>query len=105
MKRLKIKVTLDSRLDFDGYSIEKAILELQSTHDRCHESHDQIFIEYDYHGYNGEYDISIVGFREENDKEFNKRTKELEKTKARVLKADDKEMKRLQKLYPGKFKD
>ena len=95
IKRIQVKETQRYWGDFDG-SLEDVIASLQAELDDGWEGLES---EYDY-GY-GDDERYIVyylyKFREENDQEYEKRVKQLEKEKAEKAKAKERKLKQLKK--------
>ena len=92
IKRIQIKET--TRVDaynFEG-KLEHIISELQNWMNE--DKWEGIEVEYDYDG-NIEY--SLYKHREETDKEYNKRIKQLEKEKAEKAKAKERKLQQLKK--------
>jgi hypothetical protein len=88
--RIKVKETQRYYGDFDG-PLEDIIASLQADLDAGWEG-----IEYDYEPYeNGAY--YLYKFREETDKEYDKRMKQLEKEKAEKEKAKERKLAQLKK--------
>jgi hypothetical protein len=90
IKRIKVKETQKYYGDFDG-PLESIIASLQAYLDAGWEG-----IEYDYEPYDdGAY--YLYKHREETDKEYNKRVKQLEKEKAERAKAKERKLEKLKK--------
>ena len=94
IKRIKVKETEKYYADFDG-PIESIIASLQAELDAGWEGIDS---EYDW-VYGGEkYPVYyLYKHREETDKEYEKRMKQLEKEKAEKVKAKERKLKQLKK--------
>jgi len=91
IKRIKVKETQKYWGDFDG-SLESIIASLQQD---LNDGWEGIEIEYGYHGDPDEY--YLYKHREETDKEYEKRMKQLEKEKAEKVKAKERKLKQLKK--------
>ena len=96
IKRIQVKETQKYYGDFDG-TLESVIASLQAELDAGWEGIESEY-EWDY-GYGGEkYTVyHLYKFREENDKEYEKRLKQLEKEKAVKAKAKERKLKQLKK--------
>jgi hypothetical protein len=90
-KKIQVKETQRYWGDFDG-SLESIIASLQKKLDDGWEG---IEISYGYHGDSDEY--YLYKHREETDKEYEKRMKQLEKEKAEKVKAKERKLKQLKK--------
>ena len=90
IKRIRVKETQEYYEDFDG-KLEDIISSLKSELDAGWEG---IEVEYDLYG-NVVY--SLYKHREETDKEYNKRIKQLEKEKADKAKAKERKLEKLKK--------
>jgi hypothetical protein len=91
IKRIKVKETQRYWGDFEG-SLESIIASLQKDLDDGWEG-----IEVEHYGYDGAVEYYLYKHREENDKEYNKRMKQLEKEKAEKEKAKERKLKQLKK--------
>jgi hypothetical protein len=91
IKRIKVKETQRYYGDFDG-SLESIIASLQKDLDDGWEG-----IEVEHYGYDGAVEYYLYKHREENDKEYNKRMKQLEKEKAEKEKAKERKLQQLKK--------
>jgi len=91
INRIKIKETQRYLEDFEG-SLESIIASLQAELDKGWEG---ITIECGYYGDPDEY--YLYKHREETDKEYEKRMKQLEKEKAEKAKAKERKLKQLKK--------
>ena len=91
IKRIKVKETQRYWGDLDG-SLESIIASLQNDLDAGWEG---IEIEYGHYGDPDEY--YLYKHREETDKEYEKRMKQLEKEKAEKVKAKERKLKQLNK--------
>jgi hypothetical protein len=91
IKRIQVKETQQYWRDFDG-SLESIIASLQKKLDDGWEG---IEISYGYNGDSDEY--YLYKFREETDKEYEKRMKQLEKEKADKAKAKERKLQQLKK--------
>jgi hypothetical protein len=91
IKRIQVKETQQYWRNFDG-SLESIIASLQKKLDDGWEG---IEISYGYHGDSDEY--YLYKHREETDKEYEKRMKQLEKEKAEKAKAKERKLKQLKK--------
>jgi len=94
INKIKVKETQGYYGDFEG-SLESIITSLQADLDTGWEG---IECEYDYE-YSGEESITyyLYKYREETDKEYDKRMKQLEKEKAEKVKAKERKFKQLKK--------
>jgi len=90
-KKIQVKETQQYWGDFDG-SLESIIASLQKELDDGWEG---IEIGYGYYGDSDEY--YLYKHREETDKEYEKRMKQLEKEKAEKVKAKERKLKQLKK--------
>jgi hypothetical protein len=77
--------------DFEG-SLESIIASLQKDLDDGWEG-----IEVEHYGYDGAVEYYLYKHREENDKEYNKRMKQLEKEKEEKAKAKERKLEKLKK--------
>jgi hypothetical protein len=91
IKRIKVKETQRYWGDFEG-SLESIIASLQKDLDDGWEG-----IEVEHYGYDGAVEYYLYKHREENDKEYNKRMKQLEKEKAEKEKAKERKLQQLKK--------
>ena len=91
IKRIKVKETQRYWGDFEG-SLESIIASLQKDLDDGWEG-----IEVEHYGYDGAVEYYLYKHREENDKEYNKRMKQLEKEKAVKAKAKELKLEKLKK--------
>ena len=91
IKRIKVKETQRYWGDFDG-PLDSIIASLQRELDAGWEG---IEISYGYHGDSDEY--YLYKHREETDKEYEKRMKQLEKEKAEKAKAKERKLQQLKK--------
>ena len=91
IKRIKVKETQSYSGDFEG-SLKSIIASLQKKLDDGWEG---ITIEYGYYGDPDEY--YLYKHREETDKEYNKRVKQLEKEEAVKAKAKERKLEQLKK--------
>jgi hypothetical protein len=91
IKKIKVKETKQYWEGFEG-SLESIIASLQKELDNGWEG---IKIEYGYYGDSEEY--YLYKHREETDKEYEKRMKQLEKEKAEKAKAREQRLKKLKK--------
>ena len=91
IKRIQVKETQRYWGDFDG-TLESIITSLQKKLDDGWEG---IEISYGYHGDSDEY--YLYKHREETDKEYEKRMKQLEKEKAEKAKAKERKLQQLKK--------
>ena len=91
IKRIKIKETQRYWGDFDG-PLDSIIASLQRELDAGWEG-----IEVEHYGYDGAVEYYLYKHREENDKEYNKRMKQLEKEKAEKEKAKERKLQQLKK--------
>jgi hypothetical protein len=91
IKRIKVKETQRYYGDFDG-SLESIIASLQKDLDDGWEG-----IEVEHYGYDGAVEYYLYKHREENDKEYNKRMKQLEKEKAEKEKEKERKLQQLKK--------
>jgi hypothetical protein len=91
IKRIKVKETQRYWGDFEG-SLESIIASLQKDLDAGWEG-----IEVEHYGYDGAVEYYLYKHREENDKEYNKRMKQLEKEKAVKAKAKELKLEKLKK--------
>jgi hypothetical protein len=91
IKRIQVKETQEYYEDFDG-KLEDIISSLKSELDAGWEG-----IETEYVGYDGAVRYYLYKHREETDKEYNKRIKQLEKEKADKAKAKERKLKQLKK--------
>ena len=91
IKRIQVKETQRYYGDFEG-SLESIIASLQNDLDDGWEG---IEIEYGHYGDPDEY--YLYKHREETDKEYEKRMKQLEKEKAEKVKAKERKLKQLKK--------
>ena len=89
--RIQVKETQRYWGDFDG-SLESIISSLQSDLDDGWEG-----IEVESIGYDGAVEYYLYKHREETDKEYEKRMKQLEKEKAEEVKAKERKLKQLKK--------
>jgi hypothetical protein len=96
IKRIKVKETARYYREFDG-SLEDVIASLQAELDAGWEGIESDYEYYDYYG-NEKYTVfNLYKFREENDQEYNKRVKQLEKEKAEKEKAKERKLEKLKK--------
>jgi hypothetical protein len=91
IKRIKVKETQRYWGDFEG-SLESIIASLQKDLDDGWEG-----IGVEHYGYDGAVEYYLYKHREENDKEYNKRMKQLEKEKAEKEKAKERKLQQLKK--------
>ena len=91
IKRIQVKETQRYHEDFEG-SLESIIASLQAELDAGWEG-----IEKDYEPYGEYYSYYLYKHREETDKEYNKRVKQLEKEKAEKAKAKERKLQQLKK--------
>ena len=91
IKRIKVKETQRYWGDFEG-SLESIIASLQKDLDDGWEG-----IEVEHYGYDGAVEYYLYKHREENDKEYNKRMKQLKKEKAEKEKAKERKLQQLKK--------
>jgi hypothetical protein len=91
IKRIQVKETKRYYGDFEG-TLESIITSLQSELDAGWEG-----IEDEYVGYDGAVEYYLYKHREENDKEYEKRMKQLEKEKALKAKAKERKLQQLKK--------
>ena len=91
IKRIQVKETQRYWGDFEG-SFESIISSLQTELDAGWEG-----IEGKLYGYDGGVDYYLYKFREENDKEYAKRLKQLEKEKEIKAKAKEQKLQQLKK--------
>ena len=90
--RIQVKETKKYYGDFEG-SLESIISSLQSELDEGWEG-----IDIEYEGHDGYQEYYLYKHRPENDKEYEKRMKLLEKEKAEKLKAKERRRKEYEKL-------
>ena len=106
---MKIKAEILGSIDLEG-KVEEVIEHIQDYKKRYEESGwTDIEIEYDYYGYDGGKDITLVGMRDETLAEEKKRLEKERKikereaeAKAKKLKKERKEYVRLKKKFEGK---
>jgi hypothetical protein len=91
IKRIQVKETQRYWGDFDG-PLDSIIASLQRELDAGWEG-----IEVEHYGYDGAVEYYLYKHREENDKEYNKRMKQLEKEKAEKEKAKERKLQQLKK--------
>jgi hypothetical protein len=91
IKRIQVKETKRYCGDFDG-KLEDIIAYLQVKLDAGWEG-----IETEYVGYDGAVEYYLYKFREETDKEYEKRVKQLEKEKVEKAKAKERKLQQLKK--------
>jgi hypothetical protein len=94
IKRIQVKETQKYYGDFDG-TLESIITSLQSELDAGWEGLESEY-EWDYGGEKYT-EYNLYKFREENDKEYEKRMKQLEKEKAVKAKAKERKLQQLKK--------
>ncbi len=94
IKRIQVKETQKYYGDFDG-TLEDIISSLQSELDAGWEGIESEY-EWDYGG-DRYIEYNLYKHREENDKEYEKRMKQLEKEKAEKAKAKERKLKQLKK--------
>lgn len=90
-KRIKVKEIQRYLGDFEG-SLEGIIASLQKELDDGWEG-----IEFEYGRWDESYEYYLYKYREENDQEYNKRVKLLEKEKAEEAKAKERKLQQLKK--------
>lgn len=90
-KRIKVKETQQYWGDFEG-SLESIIASLQKELDDGWEG-----IEFEYGRWDESYEYYLYKHREETDKEYEKRMKQLEKEKAEGAKAKERKLQQLKK--------
>ena len=91
IKRIQVKETQRYWGDFEG-PLDSIIASLQRELDAGWEG-----IEVEHYGYDGAVEYYLYKHREENDKEYNKRMKQLEKEKAEKAKAKERKLQQLKK--------
>ncbi len=91
IKRIQVKETQRYWGDFDG-PLDSIIASLQRELDAGWEG-----IEVEHYGYDGAVEYYLYKHREENDKEYNKRMKQLEKEKVEKEKAKERKLQQLKK--------
>jgi hypothetical protein len=91
IKRIKVKETTKVWFEFEG-TIEEIFFNLQESKEKGYDG-----IEAVTRGYDGAVDYYLYKFREETDKEYEKRMKLLEKEKADKAKAKERKLKQLRK--------
>ena len=91
IKRIQVKETKRYYGDFEG-KLEDIIASLQADLDAGWEGIDIEYVDYD-----GAVEYYLYKFREENDKEYEKRVKQLEKEKAEKEKAKERKLQKLKK--------
>ena len=89
--RIKVKETTEVWFEFEG-TIDEIISILQECKEKGYEGVDAVS-----RGYDGAVDYYFYKFREETDKEYEKRLKQLEKEKAEKAKAKERKLKQLKK--------
>lgn len=87
MKRL-VKAELQEELSlhdlFDGRSFDEAIEQIREAKEHCHKKYadaEDIKLSVEYAGYDGGYELRLMVYRYESDKEFEKRKAAAEKAK------------------------
>jgi hypothetical protein len=91
INKIQVKETQRYWGDFDG-TLESIIASLQRELDAGWEGIDIEYVDYD-----GAVEYYLYKFREENDKEYEKRVKQLEKEKAEKEKAKERKLQKLKK--------
>jgi len=101
MSKVQVREEKDCQVDFDGYTIEEIMSQMQAFKDMYGSKYNRLVIEEHNGYYNEKYNV-LIGYRDESEAESKKRLKDIELRKATLEEKERQQYDKLKKKYGDK---